>query len=78
MNTENNEMLGLIIEELTRIRTMLKTNSSTVNLAIGDLEACTIGLKKIYEENSSIPSEEDEGSFIYAKVEASGTRVSAM
>jgi hypothetical protein len=58
MNTENNELLGLITEELFRIKTMLKSNSATVSLAIGDLEACISGLRNIYNDSTEVPEED--------------------
>lgn len=70
MNTENNELLGLITEELSRIKTMLKSNSATVSLAIGDLETCILGLRTIYNDNTDIPKEDSVESVHYEPEES--------
>lgn len=70
MNTENNELLGLITEELSRIKMMLKSNSATVSLAIGDIEACILGLRTIYNDNTDIPKEDSVES-VYSEPEES-------
>lgn len=60
MNTESNELLGLITEELFRIKTMLKSNAATASLAVKDIESCIIGLRQIYDDNTEIVTEEED------------------